>query len=183
MSRSLDHLDDRALVKLALENKQEAYTRLLVRHKDRVQAFISKLIVNSSEAEDLVLMSFDKAFSNLAHYNPKFAFSTWLYSIVQNLCIDYYRKNKLLYVALEEAQNAEEINPEDVLIAEQQRQAIEKIIERLKPEYAEVIRLRYMQHFAYEEIANQLNIPWELLKQDCTSQSPTLKIIAKESHE
>ena len=92
MSRSLDHLDDRALVKLALENKQEAYTRLLVRHKDRVQAFISKLIVNSSEAEDLVLMSFDKAFSNLAHYNPKFAFSTWPYSIVQNLCIDYYRK-------------------------------------------------------------------------------------------
>ena len=46
MSQSLDQLDDRALVELALQNRQEAYTRLLVRHKDRVQAFINKLIIN-----------------------------------------------------------------------------------------------------------------------------------------
>lgn len=103
MSVSPDNLDDRELVKLALENRQEAYTRLLVRHKDRVQAFINKLIVNSSESEDLVLMSFDKAFRNLKHYNPKYAFSTWLYSIVQNLCIDHFRKNKQYFVSLEEA--------------------------------------------------------------------------------
>ncbi|MDD2771227.1 MAG: hypothetical protein PHU19_03260 [Bacteroidales bacterium] len=70
MSVSPDNLDDRELVRLALENRQEAYTRLLVRHKDRVQAFINKLIVNSSESEDLVLMSFDKAFRNLKHTIP-----------------------------------------------------------------------------------------------------------------
>lgn len=164
MSQSLDQLDDRALVKLALENRQEAYTRLLVRHKDRVQSFINKLIVNSSESEDLVLMSFDKAFRNLKHYNPKFAFSTWLYSIVQNLCIDHFRKNRQFFVSLEEAQETEDINPEEVLIAEQQKQAIEALISRLKPEYADVIRLRYMQHYAYEEIAGELNIPLGTVK-------------------
>jgi RNA polymerase sigma factor (sigma-70 family) len=164
MSQSLDHLDDRALVQLALENKQEAYTRLLVRHKDRVQAFINKLIVNRPESEDLVLMSFDKAFRNLRHYNPKFAFSTWLYSIVQNLCIDYFRKNKQYFVSLEEASETVDINPEEVLIAEQQRQALESLITQLKPEYREVILLRYMQHYAYEEIAAQLQIPLGTVK-------------------
>ncbi|HHV02888.1 MAG: RNA polymerase sigma factor [Bacteroidales bacterium] len=164
MPQSLDNLDDRALVELALENKQEAYTRLLVRHKDRVQAFINKLIVNSPEAEDLVLMSFDKAFRNLKHYNPKYAFSTWLYSIVQNLCIDHFRKNRQFFVSLEEAQETEDINPEDVLIAEQQRQTMENMISRLKPEYAEVIRLRYMQYYAYEEIAATLDIPLGTVK-------------------
>ncbi|NLA16153.1 MAG: sigma-70 family RNA polymerase sigma factor [Bacteroidales bacterium] len=184
MSRSLDHLDDRALVKLALENKQEAYTRLLVRHKDRVQAFISNLIVNPAEAEDLVLMSFDRAFSNLKSYNPKYAFSTWLYSIVQNLCIDHYRKNKLSFVALEEAREAEEVNPEDVLIAEQQRQAMEKMIARLKPEYAQVIRLRYMQYYAYEEIANELGIPLGTVKTRLhRAKSKLSEIIVRESHE
>ena len=164
MSVSPDNLDDRELVRLALENRQEAYTRLLVRHKDRVQAFINKLIVNSSESEDLVLMSFDKAFRNLKHYNPKYAFSTWLYSIVQNLCIDHFRKNKQYFVSLEEAQETEDINPEEVMIAEQQKQAIESVISRLKPDYAEVIRLRYMQHYAYEEIADTLNVPLGTVK-------------------
>ena len=164
MSQSLDQLDDRALVELALQNRQEAYTRLLVRHKDRVQAFINKLIINSSESEDLVLMSFDKAFRNLKNYNPKYAFSTWLYSIVQNLCIDHFRKDKQFFVSLEEAQDAEDVNPEDVLIAEQQKQIMENMISRLKPEYGEVIRLRYMHHYAYEEIANELNIPLGTVK-------------------
>ena len=164
MSQSLDQLDDRALVELALQNRQEAYTRLLVRHKDRVQAFINKLIINSSESEDLVLMSFDKAFRNLKNYNPKYAFSTWLYSIVQNLCIDHFRKNKQFFVSLEEAQDAEDVNPEDVLIAEQQKQIMENMISRLKPEYGEVIRLRYMHNYAYEEIANELNIPLGTVK-------------------
>ncbi len=159
MSVSPDNLDDRELVKLALENRQEAYTRLLVRHKDRVQAFINKLIVNSSESEDLVLMSFDKAFRNLKQYNPKYAFSTWLYSIVQNLCIDHFRKNpdNTLFFSLEEARK-QNINPEEVMIAEQQKQLLNPVISRLKPDYAEIIRLRYMQHYAYEEIADTLNV-------------------------
>ncbi len=143
---------------------------MLVRHKDRVQAFINKLIVNRPESEDLVLMSFDKAFRNLRHYNPKFAFSTWLYSIVQNLCIDYFRKNKQYFVSLEEASDTVDINPEEVLIAEQQRQALESLITQLKPEYREVIWLRYMQHYAYEEIAHSCKSLWARSKQGLTRQ-------------
>lgn len=50
------------------------------------------------------------------------------------------------------------------MIAEQQKQAIESVISRLKPDYAEVIRLRYMQHYAYEEIADTLNVPLGTVK-------------------
>lgn len=160
----MDKLNDKALVELALQNRQEAYTRLLVRHKDRVQAFISKLIVDRAEAEDLMLLSFDKAFRNLKRYNPKFAFSTWLYSIAYNLCIDYFRKNKQYFVGLEEARETADITPEEVYIANQQRNTVESLIDQLKPEYREVIYLRYMQHYAYEEIAEQLNIPLGTVK-------------------
>ena len=83
---------------------------------------------------------------------------------VQNLCIDHFRKNKQFFVSLEEAQETEDINPEDVLIGEQQKQIMEDMISRLKPEYAEVITLRYMNHYAYEEIANELNIPLGTVK-------------------
>ncbi len=155
----MDNLDDKALVELALQNRQEAYTRLLIRHKDRVQSFINKLIVNQAEAEDLMLLSFDKAFRNLKHYSPKFAFSTWLYSIVYNLCIDYFRKNRQYFVGLEEAQDTADVTPEEVFIANQQRQTVESLIDQLKPEYREVIFLRYMQHYAYIEIATKLQIP------------------------
>ncbi len=180
----MEQLDDRTLVTLALENKQEAFTRLLVKYKDRVRMFIGKLVVNPSEADDLVLMSFDKAFSNLKHYNPKYAFSTWLYSIVQNLCIDHYRKNKLSYVTLEDAYEAEEINPEEVLILEQQKQAIEEMIARLRPEYAQVIKLRYMESYSYAEIAKRLDIPLGTVKTRLHRAKYTLsQIIAKEDNE
>lgn len=184
MPQPLDKLDDKALVALALENRQEAYTRLLVKYKDRVRIFIGKLIINPSEADDLVLMSFDKAFSNLKHYNPKYAFSTWLYSIVQHLCIDHYRKNKLSYVALEDACEATEINPEEGLIMEQQRLALEDMIARLKPEYAQVIRLRYVESYTYEEIANVLNIPLGTVKTRLHRAKYALsQTIAKESND
>lgn len=160
----IDQLDDKTLVKLALEDKQEAYTHLLLRYKDRVLTYITKLVVNTTEAEDLMVISFVKAFRNLDGYNPKYAFSTWLYRIVQNLCIDHFRKSRQYFVSLEEAAETVDFTPEEVLIAEQEKMALDAVISQLKPEYREVIDLRYRQHFAYEEIAEQLHIPLGTVK-------------------
>lgn len=163
-SSQLELMDDRVLVSLALEGRQEAYTRLLFKYKDRIQAFAGKLIVNQVDTEDIVLMCFDRAFSNLSGYNPRFAFSTWLYKICYNMCIDHFRRQKQFYVSLDEATDQADITPEENLIAEQQRQVIERYINKLKPEYAQVIRLRYMQHYAYEEMAQELDIPLGTVK-------------------
>ena len=88
------------------------------------------------------------------------------------------------YVTLEDAYEAEEINPEEVLILEQQKQAIEEMIARLRPEYAQVIKLRYMESYSYAEIAKRLDIPLGTVKTRLHRAKYTLsQIIAKENNE
>lgn len=156
MNLSLE--DDKELVDLALAKRQEGYTRLLVKYQDKVLNFISKFIGPSIESEDLMLISFDKAFSNLASYNPAYAFSTWLYRIVQNVCIDYLRKQRQFLIPLEDIREGFGDTPEEGMIAQQQQQAFIQFLKQLKPTYREVALLRYIDNYAYGEIAAKLNI-------------------------
>ena len=88
-------VEDYKLVKAAIAGEQQAYTTLLERYRMPVYNHLLKMVRNHDDAEDLTIEAFGKAFHKLSSYAPHFAFSTWLFKIAQNNCIDHIRKKRL----------------------------------------------------------------------------------------
>lgn len=166
--------EDFILVEAALAGDEKAFAKLMGRYKDAIYFMLLKMVTNRSDAEDLTLEAFGKAFKNLHQYSPTYAFSTWLFKIASNNCIDFLRKNKGTFISLENTEqneNVEQIkipskepNPEEKLIRMQKAILLRKVVRRLKPRYQTLVELRYFREFSYEEIAKELNLPLGTVK-------------------
>ena len=64
------------------------------RYRDSIYFMLLKMVNNKDDAEDLTIEAFGKAFKKLHQYTPNYAFSTWLFKIASNNCIDFIRKKK-----------------------------------------------------------------------------------------
>jgi RNA polymerase sigma-70 factor, ECF subfamily len=156
----------------AKKGDQVAFTFLLDRFWNEVYGFMLKRTENETDAEDITIETFSKAFDKLATYNPEYQFNTWLIAIAKNVHIDLLRKKKSsLFVEISEkddrqAYNIADSSPsaEDELITEQNLSRLLLFIKELKPHYQEVIQLRYFQEMSYQEIAKQLNEPLSNVK-------------------
>ncbi len=168
-------LQDYELVQKALLGDEKAFARLLSRYKDTIYFMLLKMLNNRSDAEDLTLEAFGKAFKNLHQYSPTYAFSTWLFKIASNNCIDFLRKKKGVMVSLESENDQNELNetakikskdldPEEKLIRKQKAILLHKVVRRLKPHYQSLVGLRYFNELSYEEIAKELNLPLGTVK-------------------
>jgi RNA polymerase sigma-70 factor (ECF subfamily) len=160
---------DLALVEEARKGNEKAFARLMNRYRDSIYYMLLKMVSNQSDAEDLTIEAFGKAFRNLDSYTPKFAFSTWLFKIATNNCVDFIRKKQMSPAPFESYQdNLDNVtiniqsdlpDPEESLINHQKIAALKDIIEQLKPRYRSLIQLRYYKEYSYEEISAELNIP------------------------
>ncbi|MBW8325245.1 MAG: sigma-70 family RNA polymerase sigma factor [Prolixibacteraceae bacterium] len=166
---------DFLLVEAALTGEEKAFAKLMSRYKDAIYFMLLKMVNNKNDAEDLTLEAFGKAFKNLHQYSPNFAFSTWLFKIATNNCIDFLRKRRGVYVSIETNQEngdndqpiklrSTEPNPEEKLIRIQKAILMRRIVHRLKPRYRILVELRYFREFSYEEIAKELNLPLGTVK-------------------
>lgn len=166
-------LRDYELVKAALERgEQNAYAELMRNYRDSLYFMMLKMTNNPQDADDLTIEAFGKAFKNLRQYTPDYAFSTWLFKIASNNCIDFIRKRKMnesvsinLSDPLETGDDLAEIlpatsrTPEEDIIRQQKIDALRDIVSKLKPHYKKLIELRYYEELSYEEISVQLDIP------------------------
>ena len=96
-----DHLSDKAkfdlvLVEAAKKGDQLAYADLMERYRESIYFMMLKMVKDSDDADDLTIEAFGKAFNRLGQYSPNFAFSTWLFKIASNNCIDFIRKKRKL---------------------------------------------------------------------------------------
>ena len=168
-------LQDYKLVQKALQGDEKAFARLLSRYKDTIYFMLLKMLNNRSDAEDLTLEAFGKAFKNLHQYSPTYAFSTWLFKIASNNCIDFLRKKKGITISLENENEqietreasrikSKDLNPEEKLIRKQKAILLHKVVRRLKPHYQTLVELRYFNELSYEEIAKELNLPLGTVK-------------------
>jgi len=160
--------EDYILAREAIEGDQRAYEKLLSRYRDMVYYTILKMINNQQDAEDLVIESFAKAFIHIDQYKPTYAFSTWLFKIATNNCIDYFRRKNAkskssekqeLEEGMESIIDKSNIGPEKDLIKKQRKEFVLKIITELNPGYKRLIELRYYKEFSYDEIAKTMDIP------------------------
>ena len=160
---------DFALVEEAKKGSEKAFESLMNRYRDSVYFMLLKMTNNPSDAEDLTIEAFSKAFRNINSYTPKFAFSTWLFKIATNNCVDFIRKNQMSPTPYDKLHdNLDNIavtlqsdlpDPEELFINRQKIDALKSIINRLKPRYKKLIQLRYYKEYSYEEMATELKIP------------------------
>jgi RNA polymerase sigma-70 factor (ECF subfamily) len=161
--------NDLMLVEEAKRGSEKAFASLMNRYRDSIYYMLLKMVNNPSDAEDLTIEAFGKAFRSIDTYVPRFAFSTWLFMIASNNCIDFIRKKQSSPVPIDQWQEGTEnpaINiqsdlpdPEEALINDQKIAALRKIVNQLKSPYREIIEMRYYKEYSYEEISEELKIP------------------------
>ncbi len=159
-------------IEKAQDGDQVAFTFLLDFYWNEVYGFMLKRTENETDAEDITIETFSKAFDKIAKYNPEFQFNTWLIAIAKNVHIDLLRKKKsALFIDItdeedQQAYNVADTTPsaEDELIAKQNLSSLLECIRQLKPKYQEVIQLRFFQELSYQEIADQLGEPLNNVK-------------------
>jgi len=168
---------DASLVKKVLDTgDRKAYAELMNTYADQVYAVMLNMTGDMLDAEDLTLEAFSKAFQNLSQYTPEYAFSTWLFRIAKNNCIDYLRrkKKKENSTLITESEDPEKYAPADIpcqlpgpeqlLINRQETILLRKIVQGLKPNYKAIIELHYFKELSCEEIASQLGLPENTVK-------------------
>jgi RNA polymerase sigma factor (sigma-70 family) len=162
--------EDSELIKQALSGDDTAYSRLMKKYHDAIFSFIFRMIHDREQVEDLTQEAFIKAFASLKNFNEEYAFSTWLYKIATNNCIDYIRKRKLLMYSIDKPIESKDSDftfelPDETyeadksLISTQRAVLVRDAIEQLPEKYRRVILLRHQDERTYEEIAAMLDLP------------------------
>jgi len=169
---------DVELVISARKGDQKAFAQLMKRYKDAIYFMLLKMVNNKTDAEDLTIEAFGKAFTNIHQYEPQFAFSTWLFRIASNNAIDHLRKKRTVTVPLEQNSandktigieynynlRTESDDPEESFIKQQNAKLLHKAVALLKPRYRMLLELRYFKEYSYSEIAEELNLPLGTVK-------------------
>jgi RNA polymerase sigma factor (sigma-70 family) len=162
--------EDSRLIKAALAGSDAAYSQIMHKYHDAIFSFIYRMVHDHQQVEDLTQEAFIKAFSSLKNFNEEFAFSTWLYKIATNNCIDHIRRRKLQMYSIDkpiESKDSdytfelpdESYEADKELISGQRARMLQEAIDQLPEKYRRVIMLRHSDERSYEEIAKMLRIP------------------------
>ncbi|MBA3706805.1 MAG: sigma-70 family RNA polymerase sigma factor [Bacteroidetes bacterium] len=187
---------DYNLIRLALDKgSQKAYAELMGRYHDSVYFMLLKMVNNKDDADDLTIEAFGKAFKRLSQYTPNYAFSTWLFKIASNNCIDFILKKKMITFSIDRTFENDEggemsmdikstgPNPEEGFIKKQKVKHMHEIVDKLKPRYRVLVEMRYFEELSYEEIAEKLELPLGTVKAQLFRAREFLANILKNSEE
>lgn len=176
-----DHLSEKAqrdyaLVESAIQGNQTAYAELMGHYRESIYFMMLKMVKNSDDADDLTIEAFGKAFNRLEQYSPSFAFSTWLFKIASNNCIDFIRKKRIQLTSMDTGIQTEDgeviyfdaksgtLDPEETVMKKQKVMHMRLLVSKLKPRYRILIEKRYFDELSYEEIAEELDLPLGTVK-------------------
>lgn len=160
------------VIQKAKAGNQLAFHILLDNFWNSVHNFQLKKHQNENDAEDITIQTFSKAFDKIETYNETYKFKTWLITISKHIHIDSLRKKNASIIAESYKEKGEEIydiadmspSPEDRIITEQNLAKLLKDIKLLKPNYQQVIQLRYFQELSYKEISEHIGEPMNNVK-------------------
>ena len=157
------------LVRRAAHGSTEAFEQLVLTYQTQVYNLALRMAGNPEDALDLSQEAFLKAWRGLASYRFDSAFSTWLYRLTSNVCIDFLRrqkKQKMISLQVTDETGEERDlsipdpapGPEDALLARSEREQVAQALQNLDPEYREALTLRVINGLSYAEIAGILGI-------------------------
>ncbi|HEY4554073.1 MAG TPA: RNA polymerase sigma factor SigW [Bacillaceae bacterium] len=162
-------------VKQVLKGDQDAFGEIVELYKDKIFQLCYRMLGNRHEAEDIAQEAFVRAYVNIHSFNLSKKFSTWLYRIATNLCIDRIRKKKPDYYLDAEvtgtdgltmySQIAAEGKSPDAEVETMELQAtVQREILRLPDKYRSVIVLKYIDDLSLNEISEVLELPLGTVK-------------------
>lgn len=163
-------IDSADLIEKAKNKDQKAFNALLNRYWSDIYRFQLSKSDDEDEAEDITIKTFSKAFDKIHLYNSRYNFKTWLISISKNIFLDHLRKQRTDIISINKKESEaykifdETPSAEDQLIIEQNLAQLLNYIKQLKPNYQEMINLRYFREMSYKEMANYLNEPMSNIK-------------------
>lgn len=173
----IESLSDAEVVARALRGAEDAYHELVRRFERPVFSLVVRMVRDRTAAEDLTQEAFIKAFRNLASYDPQRKFSSWLFKIAHNATIDHLRRREVDTVPLEASPDDDDgtdlarvladpasRGPEVAAGRGELASALEEAVRGLRPEYREIVLLRYAEGLAYQEIADIAELPLGTVK-------------------
>ncbi len=165
---------DKKLVEMLLKGDAAGLSLLMDNYYDAIFFTVLKMVNNRQDAEDLTIETFQKVHTNIKSYSTDFAFSTWLFKIASNTCIDFLRKKRANFISIDEDKNTNYETPlhiphhgptpDELLINKQNADELREMVDKLKPFWAQLIDMRYYKELSYEEIALQLGVPMGTVK-------------------
>jgi RNA polymerase sigma-70 factor (ECF subfamily) len=172
-------LDDRELATMAAQGREAAFRELLTRYERPVFSLIYRMVRDRTQAEDLAQEAFVRAFNAIGTYKTSYKFSNWILKIANNHTIDHLRKRRLDTVSIhgsphattaDEASQTELVvastdeNPLEYLEHKELGSQIERAIGSLRAEYRTAVILRHVEGYAYDEIAEIMEVPLGTVK-------------------
>lgn len=163
------------LVALACEGNRGAFAELVDLYKSRIFHLAYRMLGNRQEAEDVVQDTFLRMYEHLSSFDRSRKFSTWLYRIATNLCIDRLRRRRSVYsldADMTEGDNMDGYSvlrsdapgPEEALVLTERQRMVLEAIDALPDKYKTAVALRYYQDLSLQEISEIMQIPVSTVK-------------------
>lgn len=158
--------EDKQLVTLSLSGDDVAFEYLFNRYSDAIRRLFLHRSTSAEDTEDLLQETFIKVYINLHKYSPNYTFGQWVYTIARNTHIDFERcrQENLSIDEKFSSPAASTPSPEDTLINSQQRSQIEHYIQCLPEQYRSLFKMRFLEDYSYDEIAEKLQLPMGTVK-------------------
>jgi RNA polymerase sigma-70 factor (ECF subfamily) len=167
--------EDIEVIKRILDGDKEAFAIIQKKYARIIASLIRRMIKDEADVNDLTQDTFIKAYNALGNFQLNYSFSSWLFKIASNTCIDFLRKKRFNLVSLHRPSNdseGEEIieikddthTPDTDLLAKERKEALINAIAGLPDNYREIIKLRHGEDLDYSEIAYRLDLPLGTVK-------------------
>ena len=171
--------EDKSLVAILKDEKspsrqkESAFNKLYAKHQRQVMLYFLKNTKEEEDAEDLKMLTFEKVHANIAAYDDKFAFSTWMYKIALNCLIDFKRKANFEVISIENMTSSagedgdvldfqiksDDFNPEQKIIRDEKVKLVQEAIESLDNQFIkELMTERFINDLTFEQISEKIGI-------------------------
>lgn len=161
-------MDEKTVIHAVKAGDSEAYGQIVKAYEKQIYNLCLRMVSDPADAEDLTQEAFVKAWQGLEFYKFEAAFSTWLYRLTTNLCIDFIRKKKRRPVSSMTVEEDGEIGelefpdtgllPEEEILRRERQCQLCNAMEALDEEGRAIITLRVVDELSYEQIAKVLDI-------------------------
>ena len=162
-------------IKQVIKGDQDAFAEIVEIYSNSIYQLGYSMLGNRHEAEDVAQEAFIRAYVNIKYFNQDLKFSTWLFRIATNLCIDRIRKKKPDYYLDAEVSGTDGLTmysqlssnaplPENELESLELQETVQKEILKLPEKYRSVIVLKYIEELSLNEISEILDMPLGTVK-------------------
>ncbi len=185
-------LKEASLIEQSKAGDIDSFEQLIAAHQKKAFNIAYRILGNLEDANDVTQEALIKAYRGIRNFNGKSSFSTWLYTIVNNACIDFIRKNRKTNVTyLDREYETEEGSyklqvygneetPEELFEKKEVQKLVHEAINKLSYEHRRIIVLRDIEQFSYQEISQILNCSEGTVKSRINRARSNLKMLIKE---